>query len=40
MMKLIVELTCPPTVNFKFITKCDRSITKCDDYYELGQNKP
>ena len=40
MLKLIVGFTCPPTVNFKFIRKCDRYYTKCDDYYKVRQNKP
>ena len=31
MMILIIGFTCPPSIHFKFITKCDRySITKCD----------
>ena len=31
MMKLITRFTCPPTICFKFITKCD----KC--YYKVRQ---
>ena len=48
MMKLIFGFTCPPTINFKFITNCDSLlyykvrhlfyITKCDKcYYKVRQ---
>ena len=30
MMILIIEFTSPPTIHFKFITKLDECITKCD----------
>ena len=42
MMILIIGLTCPPTIHFKFITKCDSLfllhlrwsvITKCDNSF-------
>ena len=33
MMILIIGFTCPPTIHFKFITKCDSVfITKCDNF--------
>ena len=40
MMILIIGLTCPPTIHFKFITKCDslfllQSATVC--YYKVRQ---
>ena len=39
MMTLITGFTCPPTIYFKFITKCDSFfITKCDKcYYKVRQ---
>ena len=42
MMTLITGFTCPPTIYFKFITKCDSFfyykvrwsvITKCDSFF-------
>ena len=41
MMTLITRFTCPPTIYFKFITKCDKCyykvrwsvITKCDSFF-------
>ena len=42
MMTLITGFTCPPTICFKFITKCDKCyykvrqlffITKCDSFF-------
>ena len=46
-IKLIIGFTCPPTIHFKFITKCDSIfITKCEMYnkvrqfyYKVRQNK-
>ena len=35
---MIIGFTCPPSIHFKFITKCDNFITKCDDYYKVRQN--
>ena len=40
-MTLITGFTCPPTIYFKFITKCDKCyykvrwsvITKCDSFF-------
>ena len=41
-MILIIGFACPPTINFKFITKCDRLfyykvrwsvIAKCDSFF-------
>ena len=38
-MKPIFGFTCPPTINFKFITNCEAYfITKCDKcYYKVRQ---
>ena len=33
MMILITGFTCPPTIYFKFITKCTSVITKCDSFF-------
>ena len=32
---MIIGFTCPPSIHFKFITKCDNFITKCDRYYKV-----
>ena len=37
-MILIIGFTCPPTIHFKFITKCDNFITKYDRNYKVRQN--
>ena len=47
MMIFIIGLTCPPTIHFKFITKCDSLfllqsatsvITKCDTCYKVRES--
>ena len=39
-MILIIGLTCPPTIRFKFVAKCDRFlITKCDSFFITKCNK-
>ena len=41
MMILIIGFICPPTVHFKFITKCDKCYYKVRQfYYKVRQNIP
>ena len=45
MMILIIGLTCPLTIHFKFITKCDgllllSATIKCDKYYKVQSAPP
>ena len=32
---MIIGFPYPPSIHFKFITKCDNFITKCDRYYKV-----